>query len=261
MEKYTFEIIQEFEISNSNLEAIDDVVFSHFLQIKKINLILTNLKSFFKKTNSTNWFISLRHSMWIYSYLGKQLLITFGDQTDISNVYEYPDNDFCKFIDFPHDKNVFVRIKKIQTDRFDNLFYCTCTFLWLLKNFQNYFDPSQINNTQVSHCLGSNFSKSLEQCHFERRDAECSPHRHLASTSDNSNNINPEYIEYTISTCTMIKITLIIIITVIILGISIFVFIYCTCCRNRNENVRDNNKESVRLSPNEVIKRENEIQT
>lgn len=162
LDKFTFNQTRKFKIYKSSLEAIDDGVFTAFSQLKEIYLGLINLKSFVNTPNNTNWLSNLNAPK------GGQLLVTFNDMSN--NAYNYSDGDFCKFLGFRHDKNVFLSIDGREKN---HLVECTCTLLWLLQNFKNYKDPTQINNTYVSHCLGSNFNDSFERCEFERRVCEC----------------------------------------------------------------------------------------
>lgn len=170
LDKFTFKHIKHFTLDDSNLDAIDDGIFSNFKHLKTIELGLYNMKDFISKPNSMNWFSSLNLNG--SSIVDKQFVITLDDQTpNVFYSYRYPDEDFCKFILFPHDKNVFIEIGAIA----GNVYECTCTLLWLLQNFQSYDKNyiSVINNTFVSHCLGSNFNESIERCQFKQKVSNC----------------------------------------------------------------------------------------
>lgn len=168
LEKYTFRCLQKFTITNSYLEAIDERVFVSFDSLTEVEIGLYNMNAFMRNnSSSTKWLASLKLNS---NDTDKQLLVTFNDQSSsILLYYGYPESDFCKFLAFPHEKNVLFATKTNYAYRYE----CTCTLLWLLKNFELYADSALINNTYVTHCLGASFRDALEACEFERRVCEC----------------------------------------------------------------------------------------
>lgn len=171
-EPFTFKQIQSFKLFNSRLETIDDVIFANFKQINFLFLGITNMNSFFGKPNNTKWLSSLNGPIGDY---GSELLVTLEDQSVIGTTYKYPDSDFCKFLNFPSDKKVFMQISAAVTisNKPNYQYECTCTLFWLLKN--RYGDPSLISNTScVSKCFSSPFiNQTIEKCQLEQKVCAC----------------------------------------------------------------------------------------
>ena len=88
----------------------------------------------------------------------KQLYIEFNDE---SASYAYADDDFCLFKNFPHMNLVF---PIINTRRLLN---CTCTLIWLLKEWQNAENSIQ-HTDSVQNCF-VNFEKRFKNCKFKTR--------------------------------------------------------------------------------------------
>lgn len=163
LDKFIFNRIEKFGVYFSHLKAIDDLVFTNFKSLNTIILDLYDMSDFFSNLNNStqNWISGLS------APVGHQLLVTFSDKNSFT--YKYPDKDFCKFASFPHGRDVFVSLVIYSSNPFD----CTCTILWLLKNYNLYENSSVINNTNVAHCLGSNFLDLMDKCDFDRRVSEC----------------------------------------------------------------------------------------
>jgi hypothetical protein len=97
----------------------------------------------------------------------KQTLIGLFDN---DHKYAYPDEDLCLFKDFPHDSNVFVYIQNANKE-----YECTCTLVWLLKNWRAY-TLFRLNNTSVGKCLRDEYlQEKISECKFEQTLLQCDP--------------------------------------------------------------------------------------
>ena len=95
----------------------------------------------------------------------QQLLVGFFDNT---HSYAYPDADICLFREFPHERQVFAYIQSASME-----YACTCTLMWLLKNWRAY-DLFSLNNTSVGKCLRADFfDAKLKDCRFEWTLEQC----------------------------------------------------------------------------------------
>jgi hypothetical protein len=135
---------------------------------------------------------------WI-SYLNRGLKIDFGEYSDLeqnsdrivivqfkeiivshlTRAYTYPDEDLCLFKNFPHKQLVIPSMPDLE----ENV-QCTCTFLWLIKNYEIYFNLSSTNprlsshyenyfeNASFRHCL-KNYSTLYDSCQFESKFNRC----------------------------------------------------------------------------------------
>jgi hypothetical protein len=170
LSKYVFKYLENLIIVDTSLGEIDERLFSHFDHIKTIQLKLNNFDTFFQK-NKTKWLVNLNlnqsgggaaSSM---TNPNKQILIGFLDN---DHKYSYPDEDLCLFKDFPHDSNVFVYIQNANKE-----YTCTCTLVWLLKNWRAYTLFS-LNNTSVAKCLRDEYLQSkISECKFEQTLKQC----------------------------------------------------------------------------------------
>ena len=128
LDQYVFKNIRELVISDSTIGGIEKTLFTNFIEIETIQLRVKNLKDIFLK-NNTEWISNLNQSTILDPE--KQVLVGLIDDNDDS--FEYPDDDFCLFKDFPHSSRVFTYIQKKN-----GAYKCTCTLLFLMQNWKQY---------------------------------------------------------------------------------------------------------------------------
>ena len=163
---------------------IEADLFKDFNKLCSISLWLDKIKQFYHKGNK--WLTYIRHNdkpsdNILAQRLPKTLLLITHVDSIFSYTYDYPDEDFCLFHHFPHDKLVYAELnprRKIE---------CSCTTLWLMLYTFNYFNVSPesdysrqdeyfipVSTAAMSYCL---YNKSYEgirqQCGFERRIERC----------------------------------------------------------------------------------------
>jgi hypothetical protein len=156
LNKYAFKKLKQITIYDSFLGGIDDSLFYDFESIDTILLRLTNFKMFFK---SAEWINFLNMSA--LANQNRQILIGFVDNNLIDR-YTYPDADLCLFKNFPHSLRVFAYVSS-EVAKYE----CTCTLLYLLKNWQAY-KGFNISNPSIENCLKSDFFNSTYQnCNLE----------------------------------------------------------------------------------------------
>lgn len=177
------------------LTNISNDLFSHFAQIKKINLNLNNLRQLLYA--NTKWLTSINSRVRannmspnvLHRRISSDVLLELV-QVDLTaeyfnnlySAYTYPDEDFCLFKDFPHANSVYPSL--ISAVKLE----CTCTILWLIQyanlyletgtnKFKNgfYYDSyydNDINHT-VRFCIGQDFEARLKACNFGDRLSKC----------------------------------------------------------------------------------------
>jgi hypothetical protein len=156
---------------------IQDEFFKYFPTVKVIKFNLFKIKTLYYHGNK-----------WI-SYLGYNLtksspneidsmpniflnLVTMYQPETFTELYEYPDEDFCLFSNFPHDKLVYPLIQPGENITIN----CSCTILFLIKyklNFEN-LDDWIINNNMFVYENSPNYycvnhTVLANKCNFEKR--------------------------------------------------------------------------------------------
>jgi hypothetical protein len=121
----------------------DFMVFFHNVGIEWMSYLNQNLPDF----NLSN--ISFVSSVSV-SLIDKheELIIT-------QTVYEFPDQDFCLFRNFPNDKLIYMEL--LNTD-----LNCTCTVFWLLKHagvYSEILNSQKDQNYELCKYLGEDYHK------------------------------------------------------------------------------------------------------
>lgn len=166
-----FKEIKSLIIYASTLFGIQYDLFASFSSLKYIELELLNFDQFLK-TDET----------WM-RYLNVNVTVDLNNQTDVINnrenqmflvlrdaleKYEFPDEDFCLFRNFPHQKLVFPIIEsKTNLD-------CTCTLLYLIQNKNLVANGSQMLSTQsTKNCLLSHNFDQVFKILFSNKGISC----------------------------------------------------------------------------------------
>ncbi|CAF1122971.1 unnamed protein product, partial [Brachionus calyciflorus] len=167
-----FLYLNSLTVHNSDV-TFDDNLFRYFYYLYFISLKLNDYKSFFNSTQNK----------WLLSY-GSYRPIDFNDCYSINNKigmrfiyeiefdgYDFPNEDFCYFKDFQHQKLVFPVIKYNQNLK------CTCTLIWLiqnlkLKSFLQSKNLKEITNSVIINCL-KHLEKISRDCDLNNRLKAC----------------------------------------------------------------------------------------
>ena len=100
--------------------------------------------------------------------------------------YEYPNEDFCYFKTFPHQRSVLPTLKPSAKSK------CTCLELFLIQyaikdpfSIRNYVNSLEKSYNYIQYylndifldnqlkCLNESFEKTLIKCNFEKRFTNC----------------------------------------------------------------------------------------
>jgi hypothetical protein len=161
--------MEKLTVEFSFLAGIQADLFKNFLHLKRLRLWLFDFRKFVH--SSTKWIAYLNYELNvninnisdIIANRNNQMFVELNDE---DRLYDYPDEDFCLFEEFPHNRLVFVYINTKP-----NL-NCTCTLLWLLKNFK--YSTANLETTSTMRCLREDdFDALLFKCNFDQRIFQC----------------------------------------------------------------------------------------
>jgi len=176
---------------NGLIDSIEQDLFKIFSnEFKFLFIRMQYIKNIFMKNNK--WLQYLNYNQKISSIykinIREVLFLVLYQNLPNLVVYTYPDEDFCYFKDFPHEKLVFPVLKPSQTK-------CTCTLLYLIQyshlaknnfdfnfnllkkeydllEFYSEFILKQEEDT-FKDCL-DNIEERIKECNFEQRFEQCS---------------------------------------------------------------------------------------
>ena len=173
-----FKLTESSESTESSFVEISSKFFINYKKLTELYLEIQDFESFYK--TSFEWITNLNSGN---DNQNKQFKLILKDNN--KSPYEYNDDDFCVFSQFPHDKNVFPIIKYSQNYDYEN---CSCTLLWLNKNYESFSDQSVYseNDTAISVCL-KDFKELYQQCNMTSKLDSCrSSETTLATTTKSS---------------------------------------------------------------------------
>jgi len=115
---------------NGIIHSIDENLFKSFDYLKMLHLKAEDIRKLFQKNNK--WFQHLNNKVYekdlLTKYDFKKTFSLVIEQTRLNHTYyDFPDEDFCYFKDFPHNKLVMPILKPIKSK------IATCTQMFLLQ--------------------------------------------------------------------------------------------------------------------------------
>ena len=142
---YVFKTLN-YLIINGNLEYVEEDLFENFNEIRYISIKSDSLVNFFHR--GTKWMnslnknlnISLENQFQFRNNVHKLVSIEFQvlDWFIFNEYYTFPNEDICLFRDFPHSQLVLPLLIFFPL-KFNNDEECSCTVIWLVKNYKYYF--------------------------------------------------------------------------------------------------------------------------
>jgi hypothetical protein len=169
-----FSRVQTLSILNSNINYIHQSTFYYFGALKTLKLKVTDWKTFWVNSLNLEWMQGLNYKQnsslngpWVS---GNNLFsLNLGDGSDM---YYYPEDDFCHFKEFPHYREILPIV---------NFFFrgeCTCTLVSILRYSKFY---RQGVNSEFSHstgnqrCMNGDYNATIRHCDLDVRFAACKP--------------------------------------------------------------------------------------
>jgi len=187
LNKYVFAKIKSIDL-NGQITGIQDDLFKSFGSLRMIRIRMQNIQNILVRNNK--WFDHLNFDLnidpmnvtQVYNYDHRIIVIVFNQQYYKLTFYGYPEQDFCYFKNFPHNKLVFPKLIPNYKSK------CSCTELFLIQysylysSSINYYlgkTPSKYYLSQYyidglidnifTHCMNSSFKQALKNCNFEKR--------------------------------------------------------------------------------------------
>ena len=218
--KHVFANVEEIIFEFTNLQGIEANIFKSFEKLKSIQLGITDVTGFIK--NGTTWLnsinptlnVDLTNPADIQANKQRSVAVFFEG---INNSFNYSDDNFCLFKDFPHRSMVYPVILD------ENEMPCTCLIIWLIQ-YRYRLDVSPemfeaIKSDSVHKCYNEDFSSSIKSCDFNEKIKNCA--------NNNSNNTldaqlaekNRKISQLTIATSVLGSLLLVVVILFVIIFI------------------------------------------
>jgi hypothetical protein len=198
LERRTFAELNMFTLMESGLKYVDEHR-SPFDALSKLNVIgfnLNNWDEFIESSSrSLEWLRRLnkkekehenteandgdekkknkdKQQLMASPFLNNELIFGLaGDELGRREYdYKFPEKHLCYFEGFPHTNLVYPYVY------FKSKLNCTCTLMWLLKNWKRSSTRLvDLNTTSVIDCIDDEaaFQAALDACHFEKRFEQC----------------------------------------------------------------------------------------
>ena len=188
LNKYVFKELMFFDLTGI-VYSIENDLFKNFEKIKLIILNIENFSTFFQ--SGLKWMtflnqninVELNDAKQFDEYKNRAIIVQFFDPKLVFNIpYEYPNEDFCLFKDFPHNQLIYPAIvvaKQIE---------CSCTIYWLIQYSKLYLNddfsfykvkmvtdyPFNFETYSIRYCLKEkNYSKIITECNFKKMSEKC----------------------------------------------------------------------------------------
>jgi hypothetical protein len=146
-----FKYIQSLQIDGV-INGIQNDLFKSFTNIKVLRIQTQHVKKLFATNNK--WFEYLNNDLnpidldgpdvYVSLFMQESIFLIIYQTFSKVTLYDYPNEDFCLFSKFPHDKLVFPKLKPIQYST------CSCTELYLIQNSFKYNKMFDFYSHQVS---------------------------------------------------------------------------------------------------------------
>jgi hypothetical protein len=190
------EIFKEIKILDLNgiLDGIQDDLFKSFNELILIRIRTQHVKKLFAKNNKWLEYLNIDFEPVdpngkIESFLKQSIFLIIFQSFPKVTFYDYPNEDFCLFNKFPHNKLVFPQLRPNHHNS-----TCSCTQIYLIQySFKHYFmfnsysDKTQtnydliqyyfdeINDRKFTECFKDvrELNYLIFKCNFEQRLEKC----------------------------------------------------------------------------------------
>ena len=185
---------------NGIINSIQPDLFKYFKQLKLLRFRTQNAKSLLTKKNK--WLNYLNSDINLNQlnpsdYQEKFLFLTIFQVYSNVTFYDYAEQDFCFFKDFPHQRLVMPYLKPTYKSS------CSCTELFLIQNSHKYeFDTeylltnyynlenyyfNEIFDQRLSSCINSSIDQVLIKCNFNQKLKLCNVKSLIVKSQESSN--------------------------------------------------------------------------
>lgn len=190
--KYVFNKIGVLDVSGP-INLIQPDLFKNFNDLRMVRLKTQYLKNLFVRSNkwieslNTNVYIDFSQGPKAKDSLDKILILVLYQMYIGISYYDYPDEDFCYFVNFPHEKLVMPLLAPEKASS------CSCTELFLISHskivrkyidyyvnyhISNYYSlqyyTDEITRKQFfTKCVNESFDFYYKECKFVQRKNNC----------------------------------------------------------------------------------------
>jgi hypothetical protein len=190
---------------NGILNSIQSDLFKHLKQLKLLRFRTQNAKSLLTKKNKWLNYLNVDtinlNQLDSNDYQDKMLFLTIFQVYSNVTFYDYPEQDFCYFKDFPHQRLVLPHLKPTYKSS------CSCTELFLIQNsykykyedneflLTNYYNLenyyyNEIIDQRLSICINSSIDQLLLKCNFNEKLKLCNVKSLIAAAAKSEESSN-----------------------------------------------------------------------
>ena len=198
-EKLDHHLLNVYVFKNLKILALNGIIyeieyslFKSFSSLRAFILNPSDLGSFYQH-DSLKWMsslnfdlkkVNLSNSFEIRLYKSKAIIVQiFETKSYFTKIYSYPDEDFCVFKNFPHEKLVYPSIVFAEDE-----FKCTCSLYYLIQYYKFYLNDNlnhydipfygsyteEFFKSPARNCLKTvNLKNEIEKCNFQERLGKC----------------------------------------------------------------------------------------
>jgi hypothetical protein len=161
---------------NGVIHSIDDDLFKSFDYLKLLRLKMENIQNIFHKKNK--WLQYLNNKVYVNDLSIKyNFQKTFGliiEQTHFNHsYYNFPDEDFCYFKDFPHNKLVMPVLKPFELKQLNNVRSCTKYFLTQYSSKYEYEIVFAMRSINQNGYIDAYYYKDLDEYISVKKHDKC----------------------------------------------------------------------------------------
>ncbi len=168
---------------NGPINSIQGDLFKSLKLLRHLNLRSQNIKRIFVHNNKWLNYLNLGPDN---TKLNEYFVLTVFQALPNSAFYEYPNEDFCYFKTFPHQRSVLPTLKPMTKSK------CTCLELFLIQyaikdpfSIQRYINGLEVSYNYLQYyldeiffddqkkCLNESFESNLIKCDFKNRFINC----------------------------------------------------------------------------------------
>ena len=186
LNKYVFKQLKAIDL-NGQITQIQNDLFKSFLNLNFIRFRIQYVKNILvynnKWLNNINYDIDINLEYNFARYHKRFVVLVIYQTFAQSTFYTYPNEDFCYFQSFPHNKLIFPILRP------SNKTSCSCTELYLIQytNIINYsinmistnyylaqfYQDFLSPNYKYEHCFNKSFEETIKKCNFKQRLSLC----------------------------------------------------------------------------------------
>jgi len=194
LNKYVFKQLKAIDL-NGQITKIQDDLFKSFEKLNFLRFRIQYVKNVLvynnKWLNNINYDIDINPEYNLVSYYQRFIVLVIYQTFPQSTFYTYPNEDFCYFQTFPHNKLIFPILRP------SNKTSCSCTELYLIQytNIINYsinmisttyylaqfYQDFLSTNYKYEHCINKSFEETIKKCNFKQRKSLCNIKQAISS--------------------------------------------------------------------------------